>query len=191
MSWVKLSVWSVLAAGLLLLMTVALAPGAEPQTPVNQPAPPRGAANRPHETHVQISVEEQGRQSREWLTAYMLTHVGYRLHHLDALSDTFGKMTPSQLNTLKKFHEQKHQTTMRQQDFEQRMREQEAANAEAHNRMTDQQLNAFTSQQNQQGAATEQRLRAMHHEASANYRMNMQQKTAYGRQRMLGGRFFW
>jgi hypothetical protein len=191
MSWVKLSVWSVLAASFLLLMTVALAPGAEPQPPVNQPAGPSGTPIRPHETHVQISPEEQGRQSREWLTAYMLTHGGYRLHHLDALHDTFGKMTPSQLSTLKKLHEEKHQATMRQQDVEQRMREHEAANAEAHNRMTDQQLNAFTSQQNQQGAATEQRLSAMHHEASANYRMNMQQKTAYGNQRILGGRFFW
>ncbi len=191
MSWVKLSVWSVLAASFLLLMTVALAPGAEPQPPVNQPAEPSGTPIRPHETHVQISPEEQGRQSREWLTAYMLTHGGYRLHHLDALNDTFEKMTPSQLSTLKKLHEEKHQATMRQQDVEQRMREHEAANAEAHNRMTDQQLNAFTSQQNQQGAATEQRLSAMHHEASANYRMNMQQKTAYGNQRILGGRFFW
>lgn len=191
MSWVKLAVWSVLAASILLLMTVALAPGAEPQTPVHQPAAPSGTPVRPHETHVQISPEEQGRQSREWLTAYMLTHGGYRLHHLDALNDTFGKMTPSQLSTLKKFHEEKHQATMRQQDVEQRMREHEAANAEAHNRMTDQQLNAFNSQQDQQGAASEQRLNAMHHEASANYRMNMKQKVDYGRQRMLGGRFFW
>ena len=175
MSWVKLTLFPVTADSLLLLMTVALAPGAEPQPPVHQPAAPRGTPIRlnqpaapsgtpirPHETHVQIAPEEQGRQSREWLTAYMLTHGGYRLHHLDALNDTFGKMTPSQLNTLKEFHEEKHQATMRQQDFEQRMREQEAANAEAHNRMTDHQLNAFNSQQNQQGAAMEQRLRAMH-----------------------------
>lgn len=60
---------------------------------------------------------------REWLTAYMLTEHGYRLHHLPALDDAFGKMTPSQLSVLRKLHEEKHRMALEQQALAHRAQE--------------------------------------------------------------------
>src|SRR3990172_6422475 len=69
---------------------------------VAQDAPPAGS---------------QAQSDQEWLTAYMMAHQGYRLDHMDALEDTFSKMTPTQLGTLKDFYEQKHAAMVRQQEL--------------------------------------------------------------------------
>ncbi len=61
------------------------------------------------------SIEQQSPQSQAdvaWLMSYMLAHEGYRFDDVPMLERSFGKMSPTQLHTLRQLYEQKHALEM-------------------------------------------------------------------------------
>jgi hypothetical protein len=70
----------------------------------------------PAETPAQSApVQQQTPQQQsdvEWLMAYMLAHEGYRFDDVPMMERSFGKMSPTQLHTLREFYEKKHTLQM-------------------------------------------------------------------------------
>jgi hypothetical protein len=70
----------------------------------------------PAEDSAQIApVQQQTPQAQadvEWLMAYMLAHEGYRFDDVPMMERSFGKMSPTQLHTLREFYEKKHALQM-------------------------------------------------------------------------------
>ena len=50
----------------------------------------------------------QAQADVEWLMSYMLAHEGYRFDDVPMMERSFGKMSPTQLHTLREFYEKKH-----------------------------------------------------------------------------------
>ena len=109
----------------------------------------------------------EAQRDQEWLTAYMMAHQGYRLDHMDALEDTFSKMTPTQLGTLKDFYEQKHAATMRQQELFHRAQALQLSMGEANIQRQMQGMNQINQEQSAAANLEDQRLARMHQEAAA------------------------
>jgi hypothetical protein len=120
---------------------------------------------------VSLSQTEQAKEAKEWLTAYMMVHHGYRLNHMDALEDKFNKMTPTQLETLKMMYEQKHTANLRRDTMFQQAQDQVNNIRMSQVRGQQQMFNKAELQGEQESAAIEQnRLNQMHREAAANIR---------------------
>src|SRR5262245_40224749 len=66
----------------------------------------------PEDTSTQSpAVQQQTPQARadvEWLMSYMLAHEGYRFDDVPMMERSFGKMSPTQLHTLREFYEKKY-----------------------------------------------------------------------------------
>ncbi len=154
-----------LIAALSLVMVVSLATkqGFTQTQPSRTASAPTAAASS--------SESEQAKEAKEWLTAYMMVHHGYRLDHMDALEDKFNKMTPTQLQTLKMMYEQKHAANLRRDAMFQQAQN-KVNNIHMSQLQGQQQMfNKAELQGEQESAAIEQnRLNQMHREAAANIR---------------------
>ena len=118
-----------------------------------------------------VLVPQQSPQSQadvEWLTAYMLVHKGYQLNHMSALEQTFSKMSPTQLHTLREFYEQKHAMVMQQTALIHQLQAQQVNMAQAYQQRQQQALDQFTQEQSQAATSETQRINQMHEQAAAN-----------------------
>jgi hypothetical protein len=151
--------------GVAMLICIAALDGVAQQTdPATAQAttPATPAANW---SNFPPDVQAQAIRDQEWLTAYMMAHEGYRLNHMEALEDKFGKMTPTQLETLRMMYEQKRQSTI---ESEQLFRQAQAHQvAQAQMQIQNQQRAMGMINQEETAAATteDQRLNQMHQEA--------------------------
>jgi len=128
-----------------------------------EPAAKPSASAQP--VAAQISTTQA---DKEWLTAYMLAHEGYRLDHLDALEDKFSKMSPTQLGTLRNLYEMKHQAMMQQQQLFHRAQAQQFSWAEAETARQQQLTGTIGQEETSAANLEEQQLNQMHQEAAAN-----------------------
>ena len=118
-----------------------------------------------------VPAPQQSPQSQadvEWLTAYMLAHKGYQLNHMSALEQTFSKMSPTQLHTLREFYEQKHAMVMQQTALIHQLQAQQVNMAQAYQQRQQQALDQFTQEQSQAATSETQRINQMHEQAAAN-----------------------
>jgi hypothetical protein len=132
------------------------------------------------ETTPSPSDSDQARQDREWLTAYMLAHQGYRLDHMEALEDKFNRMTPSQLRTLTEMYKMKHENDMRQSQLIYQAQQQAAAMAIARNQRQQALLDQDATLESQGAMIEQQRLNEMHREAFVNMLNNRSAPYGYG-----------
>ncbi len=117
------------------------------------------------------SQSAQAKEAKEWLTAYMMVHHGYKLNHMDALEDKFNKMTPTQLETLKMMYEQKHAANLRRDAMFQQAQDQVNNIRMSQMRGQQQLFNKAELQGEQESTEIEQnRLNQMHREAAENIR---------------------
>jgi hypothetical protein len=122
----------------------------------------------------------EAQQDKEWLTAYMLTHQGYRLEHLDALNDVFGKMTPSQLHAMRLMYQEKYESSKRTDALMQRAQEQSASIGELQVKKEQTALKQINSGDTGSANLEDQRLTQMHREASENYQQEQAEKSPVG-----------
>jgi hypothetical protein len=162
---------SLLAVALLLGVAALEAVAQQPTQPAVQPAAapqPAASAAAPapsYWSNYPPDVQAQAIRDQEWLTAYMMAHEGYRLNHMEALEDKFGKMTPTQLETLKMMYEQKRQSTIESEQLFRQAQSQQVAQAQM--QIQKQQRSMGLINQEETAAATneDQRLNTMHQEA--------------------------
>lgn len=119
----------------------------------------------------------QAQQDKEWLTAYMMAHQGYRLDHMDALEDAFGKMSPTQLATLRMMYEQKHAANMQAQALYQRAQANSVAMDEARVKRQAAAMNSINTEDTSAANFEDQRIKMMHEEAAQNYEQERSMKT--------------
>jgi hypothetical protein len=146
---------AVTAAMLLALDAVAQ----QPAQPVPQPAQPATPAPGSPQEAAQAQLD------REWLTAYMMAHEGYGLKNMAALEDKFGKMTPTQLATLRMFYEQKHNLMVQQQQLFHQAQAHQNALAQMQLARQQQAMNAINQEDTGAANLEDQRLNIMHQEA--------------------------
>jgi hypothetical protein len=125
-----------------------------------------------------ITSASEATDDREWLTAYMMAHQGYRLDHMDALDDTFSKMSPTQLRTLRLMYQEKHESDMEMADLERRSREHAIAHFE---RQADLQNQRYAMESDQAASLAERQLDTMHREAFENYQQIRTQAAQFQR----------
>jgi hypothetical protein len=102
-----------------------------------------------------------------WLMAYMLAHEGYRFDDVPMMERSFGKMSPTQLHTLRQFYEKKHALQMQHAATTLQLQAQQTAAAAAAQRQ--QQAFFLTPEQDAwAGAITNVRLQNMRDIAEAN-----------------------
>ena len=148
----QLALFYVAALVVALLVDVAAGHAQQPAAPSAAPPAASEGAN--------------GQDDQEWLTAYMLAHEGYRLHHVDALNDSFSKMTPSQLSTMRDLYEQKHQQMVQQQQLFHRMNALQVSMAEHQNARQQQMMSQINQEQSQAAGLEERQLNQMHMQAA-------------------------
>ena len=129
----------------------------------------------------------QTEKDRDWLTAYMLAHQGYHLHHLDAVSDRINKLSPNQVRTLTDLYKQKHQMTLQSEALSQRIRAQQVAVAEAHLRQQQANMGKFDQLESQAAVIEDHRLNQMHREAFQNSQLNRQLNYRQSNTRVITG----
>ena len=110
-------------------------------------------------------VQAQAIRDQEWLTAYMMAHQGYRLDHMEALEDKFGKMSPTQLETLKMFYEQKHQAMVQSQQLFHQAQANQVAQAQAQIQKQNRAMGLINQEETASATTEDQRLNQMHQEA--------------------------
>jgi hypothetical protein len=142
--------------------------------PVEQMTP---ASSAPQAAAPSGPLPPQAQQDKEWLTAYMMAHKGYRLDHMDALEDSFNKMSPSQLATLRMFYEQKHAADTKSQALYQRAQENAVSMDEARVQRQRSAMNSINTEQSSAATLEDQRLKLMHEEASQNYQQEQALKS--------------
>lgn len=136
----------------------------------------------------QTDEQKQAEDDRAWLTAYMLAHQGYRLHHTDALEYNFNKMSPKQLRYLVDFYKESHQQRMQQANLELTQRKSMVAQTNAERKDQFNTAASSIEQGAEAGAANMQnQVNQMHQEAFSNYQRGSWQNTLY---RNPGG-FYW
>ena len=171
----------------LLVVIVAVELPSAAQAPNQQPAvgqlnlPGRAAQPADSGQAGQAGQPSQAQLDREWLTSYFLVHQGYKLHHMEAIDDTLGKMTPTQLHTLRQMYDQKHSMMMQQQAIFNQWNAQKVAQAQAWGQRQQQQMNQISSEETQSADAAQQQINQMHQEAAANAEIkNMSYPGYYG-----------
>lgn len=140
----------------------------EPTSPAtSQPA----TTSKSQEDTSATSTRQQTPQAQadvEWLTAYMLAHEGYRLNHLPALEQSFEKMSPTQLHTLRELYEQKRAMAMRQAAIDHRLQEQQLELARQYHERQQRTMDQAAQQRSQAVNEVQQQINRMHADAAAN-----------------------
>ena len=162
----KILLAAAIVVGLVVTSVAAQqAPPATTAAPAAAPTASAPAVGGSNWSSYPPDVQAQAIRDQEWLTAYMMAHQGYRLDHMEALEDKFGKMSPTQLATLKLMYEQKHQAMVQSQQLFHQAQANQVAQAQAQIQKQQRAMNMIN--QEETGAATteDQRLNAMHQEA--------------------------
>jgi hypothetical protein len=148
-------------------------PGQPSQQGPTQSPVDTGAPNQPQPDQAQLD--------REWLTAYFMAHEGYKLQHMPALDATLGKMTPTQLHTLRDMYDKKHSLMMQQQQLFNQWNAQKLAQAQSWDQRQTQRLNQLSTEETQSASLEERQINQMHQEAAANAEMkNLSYPGMYG-----------
>ena len=110
-----------------------------------------------------------------------MAHQGYKLHHMPALEATLGKMTPTQLHTLRDMYDKKHSMMMQQQAIFNQWNAQKVAQAQAWSQRQQQQMNQISAEETQSASLEQRQIDQMHQEAAANAEMkNLSYPGMYG-----------
>jgi hypothetical protein len=120
---------------------------------------------------------KQSQDDQEWLTAYMLAHKGYQLHHLDALDDAFGKMSPTQLHHLRLMYQDKYEASKQTDALLQQAQQQAVVAGQAQVQKQQRALNSINTEDTSSANLEDQRLQIMHQEANQNYQQEVGMKT--------------
>lgn len=159
----QLAAISAVVIGTIVLLAAMPAGAQQTSAPANNDERPKTSQAAPASP---TPLSPESKSDVEWLTAYMMAHQGYRLDHMPALEDSFSKMTPTQLGTLRDFYEQKHEATMKQQELFHRMQAQQLANAEAQVAKQQRAMNTISTEQTQAANVENQQINIMHQEAA-------------------------
>ena len=128
----------------------------------------------PVPTNQQVS---EAQADQEWMTAYMLAHKGYQLHHLDALDDAFGKMSPTQLHHLRVMYQEKYEASKQTDALLQQAQQQAVTAGRVQVQRQRQAMNSINTEQTSAATLEDQRLQQMHQEAQSNYQQEVSMKT--------------
>jgi hypothetical protein len=145
--------------------------------PVEQVAQPDSNDGQQQAAAPSKPLPPQAQLDKEWLTAYMLAHQGYRLDHMDALEDAFGKMTPTQLATLRMMYEEKQKSAMQSEALYQRAQANAISMDEARVKRETAALNSIDTEDTSSANYEDQRLKIMHQEAAENYQQEQSLKS--------------
>jgi hypothetical protein len=169
-----------LILGVVTLLVVILAAELPSAAQVANPSRPAAPASQPASETQQSPVDtgqangappSQAQLDKEWLIAYFMAHEGYKLQHMPALEATIGKMTPTQLHTLRDMYDKKHSIMMQQQAIFNQWNAQKLAQARAWDQRQQQQLNQISTEESQAASLEERQINQMHQEAAANAEM--------------------
>jgi len=145
--------------------------------PVEQVAQPDQNGQQHQAAAPSKPLPPQAQQDKEWLTAYFMANEGYRLDHMDALEDSFSKMSPNQLATLRMMYEQKQQSALKSEALYQRAQENAVSMDEAKVKRQTAALNSIDTENTSAANFEDQRIKQMHKEAYENYRQEQAMKT--------------
>jgi hypothetical protein len=141
----------------------------QPRFPAQPDVPGVAAQQAPADTGQANGAQpSQSQLDKEWLTAYFMAHEGYKLQHMPALEATLGKMTPTQLHTLRDMYDKKHSMMMQQQQIFNQWNAQKLAQAQAWSQRQQQQMNQISAEESQSASLEERQINQMHQEAAAN-----------------------
>jgi hypothetical protein len=173
------------AMTLLAVVVAAELPSAAqaPRQPQNSGQPrQQGPAQSPADTGApNQSQPDQAQLDKEWLTAYFMAHEGYKLQHMPALEATLGKMTPTQLHTLRDMYDKKHSMMMQQQAIFNQWNAQKVAQAQSWDQRQSQRMNQISAEESQSASLEERQINQMHQEAANNAEMkNLSYPGMYG-----------
>jgi hypothetical protein len=98
------------------------------------------------------------------------------LHHLDALDDAFGKMSPTQLHHLRLMYQDKYEASKQTDALLQQSQQQAIAAGQAQVQKQQRAMNSINAEDTSSANLEDQRLRIMHEEANSSYQQEVGMK---------------